>query len=307
MKRREIAEFLLLAGVWGGSFLFMRVAAPVLGAVWLIELRVLIAGLALMPLVMRSGLLPELRDHWLTLFIAGCINSALPFSLLAFASIALPAGFTSILNATTPLFGSLVAWIWLKEKTTLPRILGCVVGFVGVLVLMGWQRFSPTPQFGWAVAAGLLASCLYGVGAPFIKHKLAGISALAVTTGSQLGAACFLLPLLPFTLPDAPLSLSVVVSVLGLALLSTAFAYMLYLRLIRSIGSTKTLTVTYWIPFFAMLWGSLFLDESINLSMIVGCGLILLGTAIANDVLAGRHRPLLRGRHASRAEKTVGS
>lgn len=278
----EMAELLLLAALWGGSFLLMRIAAPVLGPIWLIELRVLLAGLALLPLLVRFNLWQEVRRHWGSLFIVGCINSAIPFSLLAFASVSLPAGLTSILNATAPLFGTIVAFVWLKERLTIPRMIGFILGFVGVVILIGWKAVSATPTFIMAAAAGLLAALTYAIAAPFIKQKLTGVPSLAVTVGSQLGAAVLLLPALPFTIPQQPITQGIVIAVLGLALLSTALAYILYFRLIQTIGATKALTVTYLIPLFAMLWGALFLKESITVSMLLGCGLILLGTAIAN-------------------------
>jgi drug/metabolite transporter (DMT)-like permease len=284
MKGLEIAELLLLAALWGGSFLFMRIAAPVLGPIWLIELRVLLAGLALLPILVRLNLWHEVRRNWISLFIVGCINSAIPFALLAFSSLSLPAGFTSILNATAPLFGTIVAAVWLKERLTITRIIGFILGFVGVIILVGWKTITATPAFIMAVSAGLLAAFMYAIAAPYIKQKLAGVPSLVVATGSQLGAAFLLLPALPFTIPQQAPTAIIIVSVLGLALLSTAFAYILYFRLIQNIGSTKALTVTYLIPLFAMLWGTVFLKEAVTTSMILGCSLILLGTAIANGV-----------------------
>lgn len=284
MRGLEIAELLLLAALWGGSFLFMRIAAPVLGPVWLIEFRVLLAGLALLPILVRFNLWYEVRRNWISLFIVGCINSAIPFSLLAFASVSLPAGFTSILNATAPLFGTIVAFVWLRERLTITRMIGFILGFVGVVILIGWKAVPATPAFAMAASAGLLAALTYAIAAPYIKQELTGVPALAVTVGSQMGAAVLLLPALPFTIPQQPVTTGIVIAVLGLALLSTAFAYILYFRLIQNVGAIKALTVTYLIPLFAMLWGVLFLNEAIIVSMILGCGLILLGTAIANGL-----------------------
>lgn len=288
MSISNIAKLLLLAALWGGSFLFMRIAAPVLGPVWLIEFRVLLAGLVLLPLLMRLALLGEMRRNLIPLLVVGCLNSAVPFVLFAFASVSLPAGFTSILNATAPLFGTVVAAIWLKEKLTPTQMIGFALGFIGVVILVGWRAFATTPTFLLAVAAGLLAALLYAIAAPYVKKNLADVPSLVVTTGSQLSAALLLLPVLPFTIPQQSPSLTVVVAVVALALLSTAFAYVLYFKLIQEIGSTKALTVTYLIPMFAMLWGAIFLQESITLSTVLGCGLVLLGTAIANDFLSFR-------------------
>ncbi|MCD8490273.1 MAG: DMT family transporter [Desertifilum sp.] len=288
MSISNIAKLLLLAALWGGSFLFMRIAAPVLGPVWLIEFRVLLAGLVLLPLLARLALLGEMRRNFIPLLVVGCLNSAVPFVLFAFASISLPAGFTSILNATAPLFGTVVAAVWLKEKLTLTQAMGFGLGFIGVVILVGWRSFATTPTFFMAVAAGLLAALLYAIAAPYVKQNLAEVPSLVVTTGSQLSAALLLLPALPFTIPQQSPSLTVVVAVVALALLSTAFAYVLYFKLIQEIGSTKALTVTYLIPAFAMLWGGLFLQESITLSTVLGCALVLLGTAIANDIFRFR-------------------
>lgn len=290
MRVLDIAELLLLAALWGGSFLFMRIAAPVLGPVWLIEFRVLLAGLVLLPILARLDLLREVRRNLIPLVIVGCINSAVPFLLLAFTSVSLPAGFTSILNATAPLFGTIVASVWLKEKLTTTRMIGFVLGFTGVVVLVGWKAIAATPTFFVAVLAGLFASLMYAIAAPYIKQNLAGVPSLVVTAGSQLGAAFLLLPALPFTVPQQTPTIVVVVAVIALSLLSTAFAYILYFRLIQNIGSTKALTVGYLIPLFAILWGASVLKEAVTTSMILGCGLVLLGTAIANGLFVGTLR-----------------
>jgi drug/metabolite transporter (DMT)-like permease len=284
MRVLDIAELLLLAALWGGTFLFMRIASPILGPVWLIEIRVLLAGLVLLPFLIRLDLLNDVRRKLMPLFVIGCINSAIPFLLFAFASLSLPAGFTSILNATTPLFGTIVASGWFKEKLSVARMIGFVLGFTGVVILVGGKTIATTQPFLIAVGAGLLAALLYAIAAPYIKQQLAGVPSLAITTGSLLSAAVFLLPAMPFTAPKTIPTTTVILAVLGLALLSTSLAYILYYRLINKIGSTRALTVAYLVPFFAVLWGTIFLKETVTISMIFGCSLILLGTAIANDL-----------------------
>ncbi|MDJ0635729.1 MAG: DMT family transporter [Xenococcaceae cyanobacterium MO_188.B29] len=281
MRISDLLELLLLAAVWGASFLFMRIAAPVLGPVLLIELRVLLAGLALLLLSIRLNRIAEIRRQLLPLFVVGCINSAIPFLLFAFASLSLPAGFTAILNATAPLFGTAIASVWLGEKLTFSRFFGLVLGFAGVTVLVGWTNIPITQSFIWAVLAGLFASLMYAIAAPYTKQKLSKVSPIVIATGSQLSAAAVLLPITPFFLPTELPSVSVISVVLALAFLSTAFAYILYFRLISNIGAGRALTVAYLIPLFAMVWGAIVLSEVITLSMILGCGLILTGTAIA--------------------------
>jgi drug/metabolite transporter (DMT)-like permease len=285
MQFRDGVELLLLAALWGGSFLFMRIAAPVLGPVWLIEIRVLMAGLVLLPILIRLGLLGQVRQKLLPLFIVGCINSAIPFSLLAFATLSLPAGFTSILNATAPLFGMGVAFVWLRERLTRDRFIGFGLGFAGVVILIGWKSLGAGSWL--AVAAGLVAALMYAIAAPYARQNLAGVPPLVTATVSQLGAAVFLLPATPFFVPKTVPNLTVIWAVMALALFSTSLAYILYFRLIKNVGSTKALTVTYLVPLFAMLWGALVLHETVTVSMGVGCGLILVGTAIANDLLKG--------------------
>ncbi|VEP15345.1 conserved membrane hypothetical protein [Hyella patelloides LEGE 07179] len=281
MKISDLLELLLLAAVWGASFLFMRIAAPILGPVWLIELRVLLAGLALLILSIRLNLLAEIRRNFIPLFVVGCLNSAIPFLLFAFASLILPAGFTAILNATVPLFGTIIAFFWFKEKLTLSRFFGLILGFAGVTILVGWTNIPITQSFVLAIVAGLSASLMYAIAAPYLKQNLAGVPSLVVATGSQLSAAVFLLPITPFFLPKVFPSAVVILVVLALALFSTAFAYILYFRLINQIGVSKSLTVAYLIPLFAMLWGAIVLSEPITTSMVLGCSLILTGTAIA--------------------------
>lgn len=287
MRVSDVSELLLLAALWGGSFLFMRMAAPVLGPVWLIEMRVLLAGLALFPLLLRLNLWGEVRRRAIPLFVVGCVNSALPFLFLAFASVSLPAGFTSILNATSPLFGTVVAAVWLKENLTISRTIGFILGFAGVTVLVGWKTFAATTTFFIAVGAGLMAALMYAIAAPYARRQLSGVPPLVIATVSQLSAAAFLLPALPFTVPRMAPTPIIVLSVFALALFSTAVAYIFYFRLIQNVGSTKALTVTYLIPAFAMVWGVFILKESVTSPMVFGCSLILLGTAIANDLFKG--------------------
>ena len=287
MRIFDICELFLLASLWGASFLFMRIASPVLGPVWLMELRVLVAGLALLPFVMKLGLLGEIRRHAKPLFIIGCFNAALPYLLFAFATLFLPAGFTSILNANTPLFGSVVAFVWLKEKFTLSKTIGLLLGLGGVIVLVGWQSFVINLDSLLAVGAVLVATFMYAIVAPYTKKQLSGVPSLVIATGSLLFAPLFFLPAIPFTIPKTTPTLLSIMALLGLALFSTSLAYILYFRLISNIGSTKTLTVAYLIPLFAMVWGAIFLKEVITASMILGCGLILLGTAITNDLFKG--------------------
>jgi drug/metabolite transporter (DMT)-like permease len=274
---------ILLAALWGGSFLFMRIAAPQLGPVWLIELRVLLAGLVLLPLVLRRDQLALLMKHRWPLLQVGFFNAALPFTLLAFATLELTAGLTSILNATVPIFAALFGFLVFADRLRGLQIVGILLGFVGVLVLVGMPQ-PDGPISLVSVAAGLGGALSYVFGANLAKRRLTHLPATVSVTGSQLGAAVTLLPLLPLTVPDRLPDGLVIASVLALALFSTALAFVVYFQLIRDVGPTRTLTVTYLIPVFAMAWGHLFLDEVVTLGVLLGGGLILLGVAFANAV-----------------------
>ncbi len=274
---------ILLAALWGGSFLFMRIAAPQLGPVWLIELRVLIAGLVLLPLVLRREQLALLREHRWPLLQVGFLNAALPFTLLAFATLELTAGLTSILNATVPIFAALFAFLAFAERLRGLQIAGILLGFVGVVVLVGMPQ-PGGPVSLVSVAAGLSAALSYVFGANLAKRRLTHLPATVSVTGSQLGAAVALAPLLPLTVPDGLPDMMVVASVIGLAVFSTALAFVVYFQLIRDAGPTRTLTVTYLIPVFAIAWGHLLLDEALTQGVLLGGGLILLGVAFANPV-----------------------
>lgn len=291
MSVQNFLKLLLLGAIWGGSFLFTRLAVPEWGPIWLIEVRFLITILALLPLLLKSDLGHQTHRYWRPLLIVGCLNYALPFALLAFASLWLSAGYTAILNATTPLFGLWISAIWLQEILSCPRILGFIIGFLGVWILVGWQAIPLTLMVGMAIAAGLLSALLYAISAPYITQRLSGVSTLLLTAGTQLGAAAILIPLLPFTVPSKMPSLKALGLVLALALLSSVIAQVLYFQLIREIGISKTLTVAYLVPIFAILWEAIFLRETITLSMVVGGGLVLFGTAIANDLFTPRPSP----------------
>jgi drug/metabolite transporter (DMT)-like permease len=275
MSRKDVVTLLFLSALWGGSFLFMSIAAPALGPVLLIELRVLIAGVALLGYTALTGKLSGLRENWRQYLVIGAINSAIPFVLISTAELHLPASLAATLNATTPLFGAVVAGLWMGEALTVKKIGGLLSGFMGVVVLVGLGPLPINQTILWSIGASLLAALTYGVAAVYIKVKIKGGNPQSLAAYSQLFAALILLPLVPFSLPNRFPSTLVIVSVLALALLCTALAYLLFFHLIFSVGPTKTTMVTYLAPAFGMLWGSFFLKESLGIGNVIGFGLIL--------------------------------
>jgi drug/metabolite transporter (DMT)-like permease len=287
MKTRDLVDLLVLGAIWGASFLFMRVAAPEFGAVPLIAARVGIAALFLVAVLGRRGGLDQLYRNAARLTFLGAINSAIPFSLFAYAVLSVTAGFASVLNSTAPLFGALVAFIWLRDRPAPTRIAGLIVGFVGVLILVS-GRVSVRDDGGRvAVLAGLSAAVLYGISANYVKKRLSHVDSLVIATGSLIAATVLLLPLAVFAWPQTSPSRASWVSAVLLAVICTGIAYILYFRLLSRIGPSKTLAVTYLIPAFGVLWGHLFLHEPVTASMVVGCAVILLGTTLATGMLSG--------------------
>ena len=285
MKSKDVGALLVLSALWGGSFLFIRIAAPVLGPVVLIELRVLVAGGALLLYALAIGRNLELRKRWVHYLVIGIINSALPFTLIATAELHLTAGLAAILNATSPLFGAVIAAIWIKEALTAKKVLGLLLGVAGVGVLVGWSPFPFSAPLAFSIGASLTAAAFYGLAVVYTKVYVRGANSGAVATCSQLGAALFLFPW-TFVVPARHLpSLTVVLAVAALALLCTAVAYLIYFSLIETIGPTKALTVTFLSPVFGVLWGILFLGESLTVSTILGFGIILVGTGFVTGVL----------------------
>lgn len=288
MKRLDAVLLLLLAALWGASYLFMRLGAGEFGAVAFAGARAVGAALCLVPLLAWRGGLPVWRAHWRAISLVGLANSALPFVLFSFAALHITAGLSAILNATTPMFAVLIGRFWLGEKLTASRVAGLLVGFGGVLWL-AWDKAgvkSADPRAaGLAVGACLLATLGYGFAANFTKHRLDAVPSMAVAAGGQFVSALVLAgPALwqwPAVMPGA----RAWGALIAITLLGTAVAYALFFRLIARIGASRTVTVTYLIPVFGVLWGALFLGETITFRMGLGCAVILLGTGLTTGLL----------------------
>jgi drug/metabolite transporter (DMT)-like permease len=290
MRPRDVVELIALAALWGGAFLFMRVAAPEFGPIPLIELRVAIAAAFLLVVLTVSDKLRRLGERKGGLFVVGVANSALPFCLLAYATLFVTAGFAAILNATSPLWAAVVAFVWLGTRLSGWRIFGLGLGFVGVVVLV-WGRVSLTTDgAGLAILAGLGASLSYGIAANYTREHLSAVDPLVIATGSQIGAALALLPLALWTWPEQAVSARAWVTVVVMGIASTGIAYMLYFRLIAHVGPAKAITVTFLVPVFAVVWGYGFLDEALTLQMALGGAVVLLGTGISTGLI----KPMLR-------------
>jgi drug/metabolite transporter (DMT)-like permease len=287
--KKWLGDFVLLAAIWGSSFLFMRIATVEFGPLATAAVRVAIAALFLLPLVWLRGLLPALRQSWRRTFFVGLLNSGIPFACFSFALLSISTGLSAILNATVPMFGALVAWLWLKDKPNASRVLGLVVGFAGVAML-AWDKATFKPDAsgiapGWAVLACLLACVCYGISASYTKRYLTGLPPLVTAAGSQIGATLGLaLPAAwfwPERMPGAPAWLAL----LAVGVVCTGVAYILFFRLIANAGPPRALAVTFLVPVFAVAYGVLLLGEHVTPWMLVCAVVIVCGTALATGLL----------------------
>lgn len=291
---------MLLAAIWGSSFLFTRLGTVEFGALPTAGVRVAIASLFLLPLLLWRGLGPQLARHWPRVFLVGLLNSGIPFACFAFALLSISTGLSSILNATVPLFGAVVAWIWLKDRPHGWRTLGLAIGFVGVAML-AWDKASFKPDAsglssGWAVLACLLACLCYGIAASFTKKYLSGLPTLVTAAGSQLGATLGLaLPAIWFWPRQTP-SVTAWLSLVWVGVVCTGMAYVLYFRLIERVGPARALTVTFVVPVFAVFYGALFLHETVNAWMLLCAAIIVCGTALAARLVRPGRAPAATSR-----------
>ena len=289
LKPADITELFALAALWGGSFIFMRLGAGEFGALPLAWLRVAGAALVLLPLLIARRELGELRAHWKPILVVGITNSALPFALFAYAALTISAGLSAIFNAATPLFGAVFAWLWLKDRLGTPRVIGLVIGFAGVSWLAVGKAGVPvaasSAAAGLAVLACIAASISYGFAANFTKRHLTGVRPMAVAAGSQLGAAVVLAVPAWWAWPAANPGGAAWLMVGVLAVACTGIAYVMYFRLIAHVGPANAITVTFLVPAFAVGWGALFIGERPTAAMLAGCGVILIGTALATGLL----------------------
>ena len=300
MGAADLGRLVLLAAVWGLAFVFIRVAVVPLGPFALVEVRVLIAGTALLLYLRLLGLPLDLRGRWRTYLTLACLGSALPFVLIASAQQVITASFAVILVSTSPLFGALVAAAALGERLTARRLGGLVLGIAGVALLIGWNPSTePLPPV-WAIACALGAAALYGIAGVYTRMAVQDMPAIAAAAGSQFAGAMLLLPFVAFAPPAAMPTALEWANVVALALVSSAFAFILYFQLIRNVGPVKTLTVNFLTPLFGVGGGVLLLGERVSVNMIAGAAVILAGTALVLGAAATTARPPPRTSASSR-------
>jgi drug/metabolite transporter (DMT)-like permease len=296
MGLREWAMLLALSVLWGGSFLFVGVAVKELPPLTLVTLRVSLAAVTLLAVLRIGGVaLPREPRIWAALLVMSLLNNVVPFTLIAWGQSHIASGVASIFNATTPLFGVLVAHLWTSdEKATPSRLAGVLVGFAGVTVMMGGAALRSIGIDLLAQGAILIASLCYAVSGVYGRRFTAmGVAPLATAAGMLTVSSLLLLPVAlaldrPWTLPTP--SPAALLSVAALALVSTAFAYLFYFRILAVAGATNLMLVTFLIPVSAIMLGTSVLGERLEPRHFVGMVLIGLGlAAIDGRPLAALH------------------
>jgi drug/metabolite transporter (DMT)-like permease len=306
VKLSHFIELLILAAIWGASFLFMRVAAPEFGATALASYRMVFAALTLSPILLyyvynknwlsrhttqadnSNNLVPtrSTKVIFAHIFIIGIISAAIPMYFFAYAATNLDAGFSSIMNATTPLWGAVIGALLFNNRLSKLAILGLFLGFLGVFVLsMDKLSWDFTDQVK-GILAIICATSLYGLSANYSKQMLTGIKPLFIASGSLFGSALLMLPILIYTTPNV-MSISSLawLMLIGLSVVSTGVAYVLYYRIIEHSGPTNAMMVTFLIPIFGVLFGHLFLDEQLSINIFWGVLLILIGVSLTTGII----------------------
>ncbi len=276
MRAADLGRLFALAAIWGGSFIFIRVSAPVVGPLWMAESRVLLGGLALLAWHALTRFDPQWRAHWRFYGLIGIANCAVPFSLYGYAGLHLPASTMAFLNATSPMFGLLLGGLSGTERITRSRVAGLLIGAAGVALV------ARPEGAGSALAAGacLAASFSYGLTGLLIRRLGASAPSRGIAVGSQLAAALALMPLLPFWMPGGLPTPVVAANLIALGVLASGVAFILYFRLMADVGATRALTVTFLVPLFAFAWAAIFLGEALTAGIAAGAVLILAGTLL---------------------------
>jgi drug/metabolite transporter (DMT)-like permease len=275
----DLTLLLYLGAVWGAAFLFFRVAAPEVGPVWAAELRVAVAGLVLALFTGRSAWAAARRQPWAFL-IVGATFSAIPFTLLAFATLSLPASLASLLMATTPLFTALVSAAWLRQRVTKGVAVGLGVGFGAVVFLLGGSPIEFGPATILAFVAGLGAAFSYAVAGTFVRRRLGDVAPLDLATGQLVAAAVILLPLALVTGVPAVPSPAAASSIVAMGVVSTAIAWPVYFRVSRRTSATAASSATFVVPMFGIFWGGLILGEPIGAELLAGFGLVIVSIVL---------------------------
>ena len=290
MSPIQLAQFLIMSAFWGASYIFLYIATPEFGVMPLLTIRTGFALLFLLPFILIKNRQAELFEHWRPLLIFAVTGAVIPFSLISYSMLHATSGYASLMSATTAIFSAIIGYFWLKESITRLAIFGIIIAFAGIFVLtQDKQSVSQTaglmPVFAVSVAA-----ISYAFSGHFSKLYLSGISKTVVTGGTQLYATLITLPFSIVLLPDVLPSVDAWLSVFVLGVVCTGWAFFTFFKLIDEVGVSKTISSTYLIPVFGILWGCLFLDEKITFHIVVGIVTILSGVALTTGLIKFKNK-----------------
>lgn len=290
MSASDLAKLVFLSAIWGGSFIFLRIAVPETGPVLTAALRTGLAGLALMAFALATGVRMDWRRNLKPFAVVGLFAGVIPFSCFSFAALHLPAAHSAVLNATAPLFGAVFSVVWLEETLTLRKLAGLVLGIIGVGILVGIGSVAMRAPTLLAIGACLAAAASYAMSSIIVQKtgKPGGIHPIAMATGSLALGGLMMLPALPFSLPPAMPSGLALGCIVAMSLLSSGLAQAIFIPLIVKVGPTRAMCVSFLIPLFSMLWAFLFLQESVGWSTLVGGVIVLMAMGLVLTSPSGK-------------------
>ena len=280
MELKNWILLILLGAVWGSAFMFIKISADDFGPILLVNLRLLLAGALFLPFLLQKKYLAYFKSHFPGIFILAIFSNAFPFTMFSYASLGATSNMLGILNGTTAFMTMVVAYFWLKESITPKQIFGIILGFLGILVLVNPANGSATLGASGFALVGALSYSFSGV---YIQKYQLNANKFVLIGWAMLFGGLFLTPLSFFNLPDQMPDNSAIAALLWLGIVSTGIAYLGYIRLIEQIGAVRTSTVTYLLPVFSIIWGSIFLQEKITWIIFGGFIFVMIGMYFANN------------------------
>jgi len=278
----ELKDWILLtalAAIWGSAFMFIKISAVDFGPILLVTLRLLIAGLVFMPFLLRKKKRSLFKSYLPAILIIAIVSNAIPFTMFAYASLGATSNMLGILNGTTAFLTTVIAYFWLKESVSLKQIVGLLLGFIGVLILVNPSNGSTTFI---ASMCAMIGSLCYAFNATYLQKYHSNSDKIVLIGWSMLFGGFFMIPLASFNLPDAMPDTNSILALFWLAVISTGVGYLAYVRLIDRIGAVKTVTLTYLLPVFSIIWGAIFLQEKITSIILGGFIFVMMGMYFAN-------------------------
>ncbi len=282
MNKKQIIILVILGAIWGASFMFMRVLAPVFGPVLTASLRLLIGGVFLIIYFLAKKEEIALKRHLKIFITLGLISFAAPYFLFSLAALSIPSGLSAILNSTSPLFSFILGLVIFKERFYLTKILGLILGSIGVLIISLNAMSISSNDYLFGVICCLGAAFLYSVSGALIQKFAKDVDSKSLAVGNQIAGGLILLPLVIFYPVQGSISLDLVFYLIIFGVLGSGVASLIYFKLMKEVGPLKTLTVTYLLPIFGLFWGFTILGEEIDLSFISGLVLIIVSLLIIN-------------------------